>query len=310
MLLAALAPLAACGLFQAALNVYRFGNVLEFGYGSEPATGFTTPLPDGIGYLLLSPGKGLFLFAPPVLLGLALWPRLARRRPLEAMVVALVFLGQLLYFARWWAWHGDWSWGPRYMVVTVPFVMLAWGLLFDGWRRTAAPLKAAAAALAGAGLLVSLLGVAIHYGAYYSVLSFQLGRGPDVNEARLTWEFSPLRGHAWLAKASFYDAFAGSSQTGARTSAAGARQKSNPFLRDYPWAASHPELYPEAPEREVGYDFWFASLKDRPPFLEYWSGLVAAWLALSLLPLGRRLWTAASASSGLSLTRATWPSAG
>ena len=43
----------------------------EFGYGDEPRTGFVTPLATGISYLLLSPGKGLFLFAPECCWG---WP--------------------------------------------------------------------------------------------------------------------------------------------------------------------------------------------------------------------------------------------
>src|SRR5262245_59927510 len=99
------------------------------------------------------------MFAPPVLVGLALWPRLARRFPLEALVVGLVFLSELLYFARWWAWHGDWCWGPRYMVVTVPFVLVGLGLLFGDWRRTPVAIKGATGALVVAGVVVSVLGV-------------------------------------------------------------------------------------------------------------------------------------------------------
>lgn len=52
-------PVAGAGIAQALLNWYRFGNPFEFGYGDEPSTGFTTPIYDGIGYLLWSSGKGL-----------------------------------------------------------------------------------------------------------------------------------------------------------------------------------------------------------------------------------------------------------
>src|SRR5687767_14095731 len=47
-----LLPPAMAVALQAALNVYRFGSMSEFGYGSEPALGFTTPLLSGVGYLL------------------------------------------------------------------------------------------------------------------------------------------------------------------------------------------------------------------------------------------------------------------
>lgn len=284
---AATLPFLLCVLFQAALNLYRFGSITEFGYGSEPATGFTTPLADGIRYLLLSPGKGLLLFAPPVVLGLAMWPLLARRFPLEAGAVALVFVAELVYYSRWWAWHGDWSWGPRYLYVTVPFLMLGWGLLLDRWRRVPVLLKGLAGLLAGLGFLVAVLGSAIDYGAYYSVVAYQLGFGVDVKEARLDPAFSPLLGHAWLFEASLYDALSGAGGGLAQEKAA------NPFLRRYPWAWAHPDLQPDAPEQAIGFDYWFAALRDRPPFVQYWSALVAWWLAVSLLPLGRRVWSMA-----------------
>jgi Dolichyl-phosphate-mannose-protein mannosyltransferase len=275
------APFAACVLLQAGLNLARFGSLTEFGYGDEPRTGFTTPLLTGIGYLLLSPGKGLFLFAPPVLLGLAGLFWLGRRSPLEAATAGLVFLAELLYFGRWWAWHGDWCWGPRYMVVTVPFLMLGWGAVLAGWSGLPALVKGLAGVLGAAGLVASLLGVVVDYGAYFSVTGAQLGRGVDVRDARLIPEFSPILGHAWLARASLYDA---------GLDLAGGAREENPFTWDYPWRFAYPERRPEDPTRAFGFDLWFVALRDRPPFFELWSALAASWLALALVPLGTDLW--------------------
>jgi hypothetical protein len=288
-ILAAALPLAACVAIQAALNAYRFGSVIEFGYGDEPATGFRTPLLAGIGYLTISSGKGLFWFAPPVAMGLMGLGWLARRYRLEALTIALIFVAELGYYARWWAWHGDWSWGPRYMVVTVPFIMLGWTPVLVSWPWLALPARAAAGLTAAAGLVVSSLGVAIDYGAYYSIIAYQLGRGVDVAEARLVPAFSPLLGHAWLARATLYDTVA--DWTGTR---APRDRAENPFLHAYPWAGVRPDLRPEAPERALGFDLWFAALRDAPPFAQYWCTLVACWLALALVPLGRRLMAATS----------------
>lgn len=295
------APFAACVLAQAGLNLARFGSLTEFGYGDEPRTGFTTPLATGIGYLLLSPGKGLFLFAPPVLLGIAGLAWLARRAPLEAGAAALVFLAELTYFGRWWAWHGDWCWGPRYLVVTVPFLMLGWGPLLNAWPALHVSLKALVGALVAAGLAASVLGVVIDYGAYFSVAGAQLGRGVDVQDARHVPQFSPLLGHAWLARATLYETAldlrggrAGAAAPEDRAGAgADATRPENPFTWDYPWRSAFPELVPEDPTRAFGFDLWFAALRGRTPFLEYWSGMTAIWLTLALIPLGAGLRAAA-----------------
>ncbi len=282
--LAAALPFAACTVFQLTLNVYRFGSLSEFGYGDEPKVGFTTPLHLGVQYLLASTGKGLFFFAPPVVAGLMLLPALGRRYPREAVAAGLVFAAELLYFGRWWAWHGDWAWGARYMYVTVPFALMGLVPLFSQWRSWRLLVRAAASATIVAGVAVSMLGVLIDYGAYFSVVGSQLGRGVDVNEARLVPRFSPILGHAWLARATLYDTLAAW-----RTGGAPRDPADNPALRRYPWADSHPTLVPEAPERALGFDLWFTALPRRTRFVEFWSILAAAWLALSLLPLALSL---------------------
>jgi hypothetical protein len=294
---AAAVPFIACGLFQAGLNYYRFGSMTEFGYGDEPATGFTTPILLGAQYLLFSTGKGLMFFAPAALLGAAGLVLLGRRYPLEAWIAALTFLFQLAYFSRWWAWHGDWSWGPRYLYVTVPFLMLGWVPFLSAWDSRRYALRMVALGVAGAGVIVSFLGVAIDYGGYYSIVGSQIGRGVDVREARLVPQFSPILGHAWLARSSVYDAVAGW-----RNGPSARNVRDNPYLAGHPWAASHPDLTPEAPERALGFDFWFAALRDRTTFIEYWSYLVAAWLSLSLLPLGYQLWCTLRSTPAVSIS--------
>lgn len=42
----------------------------------------------------------------------------------------------LLCYGAWWAWHGGWSWGPRFLVPLIPLSCLPIGLLpaRSGWR--------------------------------------------------------------------------------------------------------------------------------------------------------------------------------
>ncbi|MDE2993231.1 MAG: glycosyltransferase family 39 protein, partial [Chloroflexota bacterium] len=83
-LAASLGPLVVAGGFVLAFNYYRFGSVLDLGYGDEPATGFTTPLLTGVALLLTSSGKGLLWFCPAVVAGLWGWRAFARAHPAQA----------------------------------------------------------------------------------------------------------------------------------------------------------------------------------------------------------------------------------
>jgi hypothetical protein len=184
--LAFVLPLAGCAALLLWHNAARFGSPLNSGYSDE---GFTTPLYVGLYGLLFSSGKSIFLYAPPVLLGLPGLAWLWRRRPAEALLAGGVGLVTLLYSAAWWAWYGGWSWGPRFLVPVLPLLILPIGavLLARGWARWALAL------LAAAGVAVQALGVLIDFNAYID----EITGGDPANEYRylfLPW-LSPLIGH-------------------------------------------------------------------------------------------------------------------
>jgi len=142
-------PLAAGVL---AHNVLRFGALWRFGYAGE---GFTTPPLDGVAGLLLSPGKSVLLYAPPLILGGWLGPRFARRQPGMAGFLALAWIAALGFYGVWWAWHGGWCWGPRLLVPLVPLSCLPLSALPDGrrWRAAAVGLIVLGAAINALGVL-------------------------------------------------------------------------------------------------------------------------------------------------------------
>jgi len=79
--------------------------------------GFSYPFLLGVLSILFSFGRGLLFFTP----GIALWPSSRTRRLAQpyrpATVLMLLFLcGQVLVYAKWWAWYGGLSWGPRFFV--------------------------------------------------------------------------------------------------------------------------------------------------------------------------------------------------
>ena len=125
---------------------------------------------DGLYGLLLSPGKSLFLYAPPLLLSLVGLPRLLRARGRLTFVCVAAPLVYLLVYGSKGVWHGG-GWGPRYLVPALPFVALwslpVWEAVLrptPGRLRTA--LRAAATALVVAGIGVQTLGVAKHPNRY------------------------------------------------------------------------------------------------------------------------------------------------
>lgn len=81
--------------------------------------GFSYPLLLGVLAILFSFGRGLLFFAP----GLFLWLTRDTRRLVAShgwlLVLMLLFVcGLVLVYAKWWAWYGGVSWGPRFFVFT------------------------------------------------------------------------------------------------------------------------------------------------------------------------------------------------
>ncbi len=147
----------------AAHNVLRFGDPFRFGYEGE---GFTTPLWQGIAGLLFSPGRSVFVYAPPLVLSLILWPRFRRVCPALADLLALAWGSALIFYGAWWAWHGGWSWGPRFLVPLIPLSMLPLIVLPDGWRW-----RVALAVLILAGTLIQMTGILTDLTPHYAALT-------------------------------------------------------------------------------------------------------------------------------------------
>lgn len=156
-------------------NALRFGAVLHTGYAGER---FSTPVLKGALGLLISPGRGALLYAPPLLLSLALSRRVWRRMPPLAAFLALAWGSALIVFGAWWAWDGGWCWGPRLIVPLLPLSLLPLALLPPGhsWRWALGGLLLAGAAINAAGVLVD---VAPHFSA--------LAQGAPADVDRINW---------------------------------------------------------------------------------------------------------------------------
>jgi hypothetical protein len=195
----------------------RFGSVLSTGYSTAL---FGTPLFVGLYGYLFSPGKSFFLYAPVSLLFFwGIGPFFRRARP-EAVLFLLILALIPLKYAGWWVWSGDPAWGPRYLLILTPFLLLPAGELLERvmadrgvWRR------GAVAALFWLSVTVQLLAVSVHYLHYLnyvhraaslippSALAVTPGNPAEplairdrYLETEFNPEYSPILGQWWMAK--------------------------------------------------------------------------------------------------------------
>jgi hypothetical protein len=113
--------------------------------------------------LLFSPGKGLFLFSPPLLLAFAGARGLFERAPALFGAIAATSLVHLLFIIQIPFFGGDWCWGPRYLLVLVPL----WGLTFPFALARLARRRYVVTGLVAAGLAVQALGVSLDYHRFF-----------------------------------------------------------------------------------------------------------------------------------------------
>jgi len=176
-------------------NVLRFRNILETGY--HGGTTFPTPLYYGLYGLLFSSGKGIFIFAPITVLLLWATKKFFKKFRNEAFVIFSLLAANIFLFAKYVAWAGDGSWGPRYLVSVLPLIILPLGIFLDESSKT---IKRIAVALSVIGFCFQLGGVSIYFGNYLrSIGEFPYEKNFEHPEFLMKSHFnpyySPIVGH-------------------------------------------------------------------------------------------------------------------
>ena len=136
-------PVAFWGGLIAWSNYARFGSIFKTGYHNAfPTLSFTfsNPLFQGTRDLLFHGEQGLLLFAPWVVLLFLYFPQFMRKHPPESALCGAVFLITFVFYAKFQAWYGGWAGGPRYLVPTLPFVIMAIAPILEAVQRQA-PMK-------------------------------------------------------------------------------------------------------------------------------------------------------------------------
>lgn len=152
-------------LIVAGWNYVRIGSWLHAPYHGEAVTFSVRSLPVGFLGTLISPGKGVFVFTPVLLLMPLVFSRAGIGRT-HGRTVAFVF-GSLALTMAGIAGTAPWGsaggWGVRYYVPWLPAVLLL--LVAEAWRRRAhpGPWKVVGAAAVAAGLVMNLSGLLTNF---------------------------------------------------------------------------------------------------------------------------------------------------
>ena len=131
-------PFVLAGGFVAWLNIVRFGNPFESGYGGEARQFLPFQLWHTVPQLLVSLDKGLFIFCPLLILGMFGWKEFVSKYRPEAVLCGGVLIGNLILAGAWHSWQGGWSWGPRLLVPAIPLWLLPAGFWFARRQSRAA----------------------------------------------------------------------------------------------------------------------------------------------------------------------------
>jgi len=175
-------------------NAYLHGSPVEFGYptaaeGGKALNTFQTPLATGLLGFLVSPGKSIFLFSPPILLAMLGLPRLWRRDRGLAFVAAAAPIAYLLFFATYTQWEGGYCYGPRYLVPALALLGLGVGPALERASRNT---RLVAIAVFVAGFFVQAIGSAT------SFLEAAVGGGYYDAQYNYRMNFSPIVMHIHL----------------------------------------------------------------------------------------------------------------
>ena len=196
------APVAIAVGIDLAYDVLRFGQPLGGPYSGDQL-GFSTPLLKGVFGLLLSPGVGLFVYTPVLLMSILAFPRFLKHWKVEGALILALFAVRMAFFARYWSWDGGSTWGPRFLVPLIPLMLVSLAFLPRDRR-----IEIATIVLAAVGVAIQLLGQLVPYGLYYGTvvpqLTTQLGLchgclpfpGPQSeavsNITDFDWRYAPL----------------------------------------------------------------------------------------------------------------------
>lgn len=185
-------------IFVFAYNYHIYGGVFNFGgFNSISITARvaqSTHFLKGVYYYLLSPGKSLILFNLPIVLSFIGLTKVPKERRKETVLFLLIFIVNLLFFVKSFRRGSLYSWGPRYLLLSLPFLVLLIGNYYEGYKNFIGRL--CLWILTVAGFLIMLPCMFINQSKFYLFVVEEL----KLDEYLINFvpDLSPIKGAWWM----------------------------------------------------------------------------------------------------------------
>ena len=191
-------------------NYYRFGSIFESGYTLMAARSgvsyfSNTSILEGLKGFLISPGKGFFYYSPVAILFFFTIRSFFRRNIAVAACFVCLVITYLALFSKYLYWHGDCAWGPRYIFLITPYLIIPITEIYTNksvhkkhaWRTILFLLFVVS-------LSVQVLSISVHHQKYFVYLfekgvNFTSTKGNGVqtifvpaSETYYNWRLSPI----------------------------------------------------------------------------------------------------------------------
>lgn len=167
-----LIPVVVVGLLSLWWNWTRYGSIWDAGYVETER--FDAVWWFGVSGLLAGPARGFFWYSPALLLAIPsagwFW---RQARPVFLFCVGISLLYVLIY-GKWYMWHGGYSWGPRFLIPTLPFLALLVGPVWQqvmGARSGNLLARGGILALVALSVVLQWAGLLIPYGLVQDYLA-------------------------------------------------------------------------------------------------------------------------------------------
>ena len=104
------------------------------------------------------------MFNPLTVFGCLAFVLLLREQRKIALLFGWLIVSHLLLFSSWWSWQGGMSWGPRLMLVIIPYLILPIGILLREYKQA---VKIPVLVALVVGILIQLPSVTVNVARYY-----------------------------------------------------------------------------------------------------------------------------------------------
>jgi hypothetical protein len=202
-------PLLTFLLLNLQFNALRFGSWFSTGY--NPSAEFTAN-PNRILIALtgnlISPGRGILIFLPLSWFVVSGLRKISVDNPRFAWLITSTIAATLLLYSTWVDWGAGVSWGPRFFIPIMPYLVLSGFLGLDTLRPR---LKSNFLYLAGfillLGWVVAMQGLLFRFTDFYSSLNLRPGIFDQGDYNFLPYNSPILRGWDHLTRPGDYDIF-------------------------------------------------------------------------------------------------------